>query len=184
MGFILFILSLIVLLITTIQIPTKKTIIPFDLGLGRKGSLTIAIPPRLRAGDPANVSILVSSTPDDVDGAYPKSLDLFSHFEIGGIEVEPKGEIHATVHPDGTLLFNWRLRTTQNATFTGNLWLFLDQGDEDPMLVYAREVSLESHRFLDLTYDLVRVAGVFGLLIGGLLSISLIQHLLKQLTAK
>jgi hypothetical protein len=171
-GWLISAVCLFVLLLTSFQQKSEEVIIPLTINGNEKGVTTVNYPKNLHAGDISSMKTEVTFFPLGSNHVNETGIYLISHFEIGNLIVDPVGEIRMVVQPGERYLFKWRILSQQETVYRGNLWLFYEETGQDPQLVLGREVTLQSTRFLGLTYPVARGISIFGLVIGIALLIS------------
>lgn len=147
------------LLVTVWPIEREKINIPISTGSLTDAMIEINVPVLMRAADPAKVSLSVEfgqTRPDP-------GLELFSHFEIGGLSVFPSGEFRALVKSTDQFDFQWILKPREASSFTGTIWLF---AGPDRQMILAREVTLRAVKIFGLNASTIRLITIFAFLLG------------------
>lgn len=155
-------------LFTLIPSPVEKELIPFSTQDGLTGTIEIARPGQVWAGDRVDISVTIL-VHDLLENAFP--LGLAGRLETGIEEVDPRGESQLSIQSEQPLTLVWRVRTVKRAEYSGTLWLQLLSGS-DRKLLLAKEISLDSRYFLGLSVQRARL--LFGLIaaMGGLVLLS------------
>jgi hypothetical protein len=156
-------LSLAILLITLFPPPTEKVEIPFSLEGGESGSLTLKYPERLQAGVRARVTLQINFIPNTFNEGSFERQKLLSRLDLGGVSLEPEGEITAIVHPQGEVMFNWTIPNRKPQSCSGTIWLFLEKSGSERQLILAKELKIESTKFLGISYKTVQLASLITL---------------------
>lgn len=146
-------------LVSVWPIKTEIINIPISTGPLTDAVIEISVPVLMRAPDPAQVSLSVDfgqTRPDP-------GLELFSHFEIGGLSVFPSGEFRALVNSTDQFDFQWILKPREASTFTGTIWLF---AGPDRQMILAREVTLRVVKIFGLDASTIRLITISAFLLG------------------
>jgi hypothetical protein len=163
-------------------------------------ALTLLFPPKIRVGEPGVVRLTLEvdalkdlfSTAGGTDPSTfydTHNLIAEARFDIPGIPIQPSDLISAPVSQGQTAVFYWTLRPGEARKFRGTVWLYLraidrSTGEERRETVSAQMVEIESVKFLGLTVNRVRIAGLVGAAVGLFLALPLFEKLAGDLYRK
>jgi len=114
--------------------------ISFTNPSGRSGNVQISYPERVFAGDRAEITANITLMDEDIQNEIEK---LAGRLEAGFEEIDPGGETEVILQPGSPVRFSWKVRTTKNSTYPGNLWLWLE-ADGSRELILVRELNILS----------------------------------------
>ncbi len=91
--------------------------------------------------------------------------------ELAGITVQPDAALSEPYSPGETMLFSWRLIPLEEGEFRGTLWVYAsildaETGMKENLTLYALPVEVSVVSLLGLRADLLKWAGIIGILIG------------------
>jgi hypothetical protein len=160
-GIGMIIVSAFCMVLSFIQKPAVTTIVPFSTNGTDGGELTLTIPSDLRTGDNEIIILNVSYTASTL-----QNLELISRLELGGIEINPTGEVRGLMGQDGTVRFKWKLRSSRAQSIHAILWLYYENKSNERQLLFARPIELESVALLGISYPTIRWFSGIGLVLG------------------
>lgn len=153
LSVILLLVSIAVLLFTLVRLKNEPILIPFSTLTGESGSIEIEIPSNVWVGDRFTVvmRIVFDTLPDF------ESPILIGRLETGMEESTPRGEVMLGLDTKTPVVFEWTLRSYQEVEYPGILWLWVETGGEENLLL-SREFSIEAQEFLGIKILNVRIA--------------------------
>ena len=159
-GWILLLVSLIFLAATYIE--QRVTVeLPFRSAEGYSGSVSLALPVKVVAGDQAEIRTLVSL---DANQTPVSPLTLAGRVEAGFEEISPAGLVSVNLGNTTPIVMKWTLRTARAEVYPGKLWLWLST-DAEKRLILARDFEISSHLLLGFRAEQVRVAFIILILL-------------------
>jgi hypothetical protein len=109
-----------------------------------------------------------------------------ARLDMAGIEALPSATIIQRLFPGQTAEFTWSIRTAEDGTFRGNVWLFLryipqEEGEELERLVFSRPLEIQTVNLLGLAGQPARILGAVGTALGSLLGLDDVFSWLRRL---
>lgn len=152
-GAILFLVSIAVLLLTLVKPINNPVLIPFSTSSGETGNITIEIPSKVWAGDQFTISSRIEF--DTLSESI--SPTLIGRLETSIEESIPRGEVILGLDSKTPVVLEWTLRTYQKTVYPGTLWLWVDTGGQENLLL-AREFTVFTQDLLGVKIVNVRIA--------------------------
>lgn len=183
LGAVLAGLALVGFIFVSTPAPKVTYTIPFSIDNVSQGTMLLTVPVWLKVGDTTEVSLQISFTPDEMYEVEVQQLDLISQLEIGFLELSPKGQGHFSVSKGNTIVLKWQIKPQVEADFSGTVWLFQQQPDQDTQLILGKGIEFPARKFLGFSYKTARIISLCGVVVGIILFLpSIWERLIKKRT--
>ena len=136
--------------------------------------LVLNAPDKITLGSNNDIILRLEVIPNALFVDHEKlawTVALEARLELAGITVQPEAALSEPYSAGETMLFSWRLTPLQEGEFSGTLWVYAsildaDTGMKENLTLYALPVEVSVISLLVLRADLVKWAGIMGILIG------------------
>ena len=95
-------------------------------------------------------------------------LRLSARLEMNDPALDPQGLVQRSLQPGGKALFTWQAGSYTAGDTPGVLWFYETAANGENNVLYAKEFTYSSYKFLGLAPSTARFAAAGLLLIGGL----------------
>jgi hypothetical protein len=139
------------------------------------GILTLTYPVQIRVGDSDFVRLVFDAGDGQQNIFETHHVVAEARFDVSGMQSTPSELVSQTLLEGQTVSFNWRVNPTEVGIHQGTIWFYLRfvdkvSGEESRVTVSAWVVEIEAIDFLGLSAGVIRILGVAGLIIGGVLT--------------
>lgn len=102
------------------------------------------------------------------------NLMIEARLQFLGVPISPLGDLNMALLPRQGAQYSWEIQNDKAGVYNGTMWVFLnlvpkENGEEKQYPLIAREIMIESRSIAGLPVSVIRLAGIFGILIGGYL---------------
>jgi hypothetical protein len=145
-----------------------------NIQVGRK--LVLHIPQAVRSGEQGQITM--DLIPISTEENWPLNTGFNpvaeARLEITGCVSSDQGIIREPFVAGKTVHFSWQVESNDFFLCEGTLWLYIEwvpqsQGKSEPKLLVAKPFSYAIWKSGDLSFGILRIAGVFGSVCGLLL---------------
>ena len=169
--------------------------------------LTLEFPPKMRAGVEGDI-IRLTLEVDDLGNITPTAQvegnvvvgetieipDLYethnvtaeARLDLAGMQVQPAEAIYEPLKRGQSATFYWSIRPQETGVYRGTVWLHLNfadksTGEESRIAVSAQIIEIKAVDFFGLSVNVVRMSGVVGSVVGGIIGFPFLEDILKFL---
>jgi hypothetical protein len=182
---------LVISLVPNPRIEQRKSFpMQFDLSSGQDvliepRELVLDIPQKITLGSSNDIILRLEVIPNALFLDREKlawTVAMEARLELAGITVQPDAALSEPYSTRETMLFSWRLIPIEEGEFRGTLWVYAsildaETGMKENLTLYALPVEVSVVSLLGMRADLLKWAGIMGILIG---AFSLLPKLVEK----